>query len=208
VVQEPWIERWQEGRIGWHEAEGSASLRKNWRAHDRDILVPLCGKSHDLRWLADQGNRIVGVELSELAIRAFFEEEALQYTISDGEMQCFHATDVPITIFCGDYFELTSLKCDAHYDRGALIAMPAELRATYAAHTTSLLTGNAEQLIITLEYDETIAIGPPFSVPAEEVLSYWPDLVCVDRRDDIANGPPKFIEAGLTEMTQKVWRSP
>ena len=65
-----------------------------------------------------------------------------------------------------------------------------------------------EQLIIVLEYDDTLAEGPPFSVPADEVLGYWSELVCVEAYDDIANGPPKFIEAGLQEMTEIVWRSP
>jgi thiopurine S-methyltransferase len=206
-VQEPWIERWQEGRTGWHEAEGSASLRQNWRATDRDVLVPLCGKSKDLKWLADQGNRVVGVELSELAVTAFFDEHALDYTVSDGRLPAYQATDIPITIYCGDYFELTQVQCNAHYDRGALAALPADGRTAYAAHTNSLLTADAEQLLITLEYDQEVANGPPFSVLTEEVLSYWPDLVCVDGCEDIANCPPKFIEAGLTSMLQKVWRS-
>ena len=26
-----WIERWQEGRIGWHEAEGNRSLKRHWQ---------------------------------------------------------------------------------------------------------------------------------------------------------------------------------
>jgi len=117
-VQEPWIERWHEGRIGWHEAEGSASLRKFWRANDRDVLVPLCGKSKDLRWLADQGNRIIGVELSELAVRAFFEEQALEYTVTDGRLPAYKATEVAITIYCGDYLDLTQVQCNAHYVRG------------------------------------------------------------------------------------------
>jgi len=207
-MQEPWLERWQEGRIGWHEAEGSASLRKNWRATAHDVLVPLCGKSKDLKWLADQGNRVIGVELSELAVTAFFDEHALDYTVSDSSLPAYQATDIPITIYCGDFFELTQVQCNAHYDRGALIALPAEIRATYAEHTSSLLTADAEQLLITLDYDDSVANGPPFSVSDEEVLTYWPDLVCVAGHNDIANCPPKFIEAGLTTVLQKIWRSP
>ena len=207
-MQEPWIERWEEGRIGWHKAEGSASLREHWRVTDRDVLVPLCGKSVDLKWLADLGNRVVGVELSEIAIRAFFDEQSLDYTVSEGAMPSYQATDAAITIYCGDYFDLNEVQCSAHYDRGALIALPADARAAYAAHTSSLLTPDAEQLVITLDYDDTVAAGPPFSVSDEEVRSYWPELVCVDSHDDIADSPPKFIKAGLTSLPQKVWRSP
>jgi hypothetical protein len=71
-----------------------------------------------------------------------------------------------------------------------------------------LLTPDAEQLLITIEYDRQTAAGPPFSITDEELLGYWPNLVCVDKRDDIENAPPKFIESGLDQMIEKVWRSP
>lgn len=206
-VLESWIERWAEGRIGWHEANGNASLRTYWRASGRRVLVPLCGKSVDMLWLAEQGNQVTGVELSELAIRAFFDENRLAYTVDDEEMRSFRALERPITIFCGDYFKFAADPFDAHFDRGALVAMPANLRSVYAEHTTSLLEPGAEQLLITVEYDQQAAGGPPYSVPASEVLGYWPELVRVDLRDDFANVPPKFIEAGLTEFNEVTWRS-
>ena len=207
LLREAWIERWQEGQTGWHEPAGNASLKKYWRAKGHRVLVPLCGKTPDLRWLADQGNEVVGVELSEIAIKAFFDEQQLDYSVQDLELPAYQTADRSITIYCGDYFELTSVRCDAHYDRGALIAMPGETRASYAAHTSSLLQPSAEQLVITLEYDQSCTPGPPFSVPAEEVLVYWPELVCIDKRDDLENGPPKFRDAGLTEMIETIWRS-
>ena len=55
-----WIERWQNGRIGWHETDGNAGLRAHWRFDAQQVLVPLCGKSPDLRWLAEQGHRVSG----------------------------------------------------------------------------------------------------------------------------------------------------
>ncbi len=207
-MREPWIERWQEGRIGWHEEKGNASLRKYWRATGRRVLVPLCGKTPDMKWLADQGNEVIGVELSELAIEAFFAEQEIDHTILRGELRAHQAVDRSITIYCGDYFDLKSIRCDAHYDRGALGAVPPNMRPAYAAHTSQLLEKNAEQLLVTLDYDQTITNGPPFSVPAEELLAYWSDLTCVDSRDDIENGPPKFVKDGLTELIERVWRSP
>lgn len=207
-MHEMWLERWQEGRTGWHEDTGNKSLMRHWRVTGRRVLVPLCGKTPDIRWLADHGNQVIGVELSALAVEAFFEEQALTYSRRSDEPRIYESSDQSITIFCGDYFELQLPRCDAHYDRAALIAMPAELRPAYAARTSALLEPAAEQLVITLEYDQSVADGPPFSVPERELVRYWPDLVCVDSRDDIENGPPKFIEAGLSELRQKVWRSP
>jgi thiopurine S-methyltransferase len=206
-MSEPWIERWQEDRTGWHQPDGNASLKKHWRETGRRVLVPLCGKTSDLRWLADQGNEVIGVELSDIAARAFFDEQELSYDVLDGELRAYQARESSITIFCGDYFELKSVRCDAHYDRGALIAMPPDRRAAYAAHTNTLLEEAAEQFIITLEYDQSVADGPPFSVPPAELLSYWPDLLRLDSHDDLENGPPKFRDAGLTEMVEVIWRS-
>ncbi len=48
------------------------------------ILVPLCGKSLDLHWLYQHGHSVVGVELSGLAAKQFFEENGIQYT-SEGD---------------------------------------------------------------------------------------------------------------------------
>jgi hypothetical protein len=71
-----------------------------------------------------------------------------------------------------------------------------------------LLEKGAEQFVITLEYDQTMADGPPFCVPPAELLSYWPELIRLDAQDDIENAPPKFIDAGLSEMIEVIWRSP
>ena len=69
-----------------------------------------------------------------------------------------------------------------------------------------MLAPDAYRLLITLEYDDEIAAGPPFSISREEILRYWPELREIDRYDDIANGPPKFRDAGLKEMFETVWR--
>lgn len=202
-----WIERWEHGRIGWHEAHGNASLKEYWRGTGKHVLVPFCGKSRDLLWLEAQGNDVTGVELSEIAVKAFFDENELPYTVRNENLAAYRATELNITIYCGDYFALQAGPFDGHFDRGALIALPRDRRPAYAAHTSSLLSDTAEQLLITLEYDQSIVKGPPFSLTADEVLEYWPNLQRVAARDDIANGPPKFRDAGLTEMIEVIWCS-
>jgi len=205
-MTESWLERWREGRIGWHEAGGNASLRKYWRAEGRRVLVPMCGKTVDMLWLEEQGNSVVGVELSDIAARAFFEENSLRYTIRDGKLPAYTALDRDITIHCGNLFDFDEPGHTGWYDRGALVATPAEQRPAYARHIDALLTPGAHKLLITLDYDDNIATGPPFSIPREEIRRYWPDLREIDRYDDIENGPPKFREAGLKAMFETVWR--
>lgn len=206
-MPEPWIERWREGRIGWHEPDGNRSLQKHWRATGRRVLVPMCGKSRDMLWLAMQGNEVVGIEVSDIAVRAFFDENGLEFAVDGDKALVYRAKDVPITIICGDYFAFDAHGFDAHYDRGALVALPADERPAYAAHTNALLTSDALQLVITLEYEQELADGPPWSVATEEVLAYWPRLERVDSYEDLENAPPKFRDAGLTSFREVVWRS-
>ena len=205
-MTESWLERWREGRIGWHEEHGNASLKKHWRAAGKRVLVPMCGKTVDMLWLEERGNAVVGVELSDIAARAFFEENRLRYTVREGRLPAYTAVDRDITIFCGDLFEFEGEGFTGWYDRGAFVATPAAQRPAYAAHIDSLLAADASRLLITLDYDDSVATGPPFSVSRDEILGYWPGLQEIERYDDIDNGPPKFREAGLQAMFESVWR--
>lgn len=205
-----WLERWREGRIGWHEAEGSALLKRYWPRLVRDsrVLVPFCGKTVDLLWLASQGLAVTGVEISEIAVKAFFEENDLGFDIETGGcLPCYAATTAPVRIYCGDYFDFDAAPFHSLYDRGSLVALPPHARPDYAAKTRSLLDDDAFRLVITLTYDESRVQGPPYSIAAEELLSYWPDLTCVYSHDDVDGGPPKFREAGLESLTESVWSS-
>ncbi len=202
-MTEHWLERWAEGRIGWHESAGNAALKRHWNVSGKRVLVPLSGKSVDLLWLADHGNSVVGIELSELGAQSFFHENGLACK-RDGKV--FRARDVDITVHCGDFFEFDDEAFDAHYDRAALIALPPELRPAYARKVDSLLAADAFRLVITVEYDQSIVDGPPYSVTRDELFSYWPSLVQVDATHDLENSPPRFREAGLKEIREVVWR--
>ena len=204
-MHEPWEDRWREGRTGWHEPRGNRNLQAHWSWSGRRVLVPLCGKTVDLLWLEAQGNEVIGVELSELAVLAFFEENDLEFEPIEGSLPGFRATDRRISLYCGDYFEFTDGPFDAHYDRGALIALHADLRARYAEHTLTLLAADAAQLVITVEYDQEVCDGPPYSLASEEVTGHWPRLRRHAVIDDTQNAPPKFRDAGLDIMHEVVW---
>jgi len=205
-MTEPWLERWQEGRIGWHESDGNRNLRKYWTANTRRVLVPFCGKTPDLLWLEELGNEVVGVELSDLAARDFFIENDVEFdTARHRDMTCFSAVNRNIRIVCGDYLSYSGETFDACYDRGALIALPRDLRVPYAAHTSSLLAAGAYHCLICVEYDQSMLQGPPFAVFDDEVRSYWPDMQRVGDCEDIQNAAPKFREAGVQSMREVVW---
>ena len=207
-MKQEWLARWESGQTGWHEAGGNSALRKFWPrlpAGSR-VLVPLCGKTPDLLWLAQLGLEVTGVELSEIAARAFFVDTGISFETEQLEkLLCFRGVDQAVSIVCGDYFQFSDEPFDALYDRAALVALPPELRPDYVEHTRSLLKSDAAQLLITLEYDQSKANGPPFSVLSEEVGEYWPHLSRAGYMSALGNMPPKFMEAGIEEFVEAVW---
>lgn len=209
-MQEDWLGRWEEGRTGWHEPAGNAALRAHWPRlpAGATVLVPLCGKSVDLAWLAARDLAVTGVELSRKAIEDFFSEQALSYAVEQcGAFDVYRADARLITIYRGDFFEFRAGPFDALFDRGALIALPPKVRPRYVRRLRGLLQPHAFRLIVTLEYDQVRAEGPPFSVMPDEMRRYWPDLERIQATDEIATAPPKFRAAGLQSVVEAVWSS-
>ncbi|MFM4938008.1 thiopurine S-methyltransferase [Aeromonas enteropelogenes] len=171
-----WHQRWEENRIGFHQADFNRWLQSWWSAQQPDelVLVPLCGKSRDMLWLKGQGHPVDGFELSELAISQFFSENGLAETVSEvGPYQC-HQHD-NLRIYQGDFFASPELgrRYRLVYDRAALIALPTAMRRQYAALMSRLVEAGGQILLVTLEYQPEQQVQPPFSVGELEVRSLF-----------------------------------
>ncbi len=173
----PWLERWKENRIGFHEGRPNTLLARHIArlTGKRRMLVPLCGKSEDMVLLAAEGHEVWGVELAEIAVQAFFEEHALSPQVERlGALTRYTAQ--PFTLLAGDFFacnrELVG-SFDAFYDRAALVALPPDLRGRYVQHLRSLMEPAATGLVITFEYPQEQMPGPPFSVDHAELRSHY-----------------------------------
>jgi thiopurine S-methyltransferase len=211
---EYWLQRWREGRTGWHHTDVMPLLEQHWGALDvargTRVLVPLCGKSLDMLWLAQQGLHVLGVEIAPLAIEAFLGENHLhadQTDAADGTH--YRIIDTPadggIEIINGDVFGVapgTLEECRAFYDRAALIAFPAPMRDRLAREVYAKLPAGARGLLITLDYPAGEMEGPPFSVDAAEVHrlfdAQW-DIRQLERRDILAS-QSSFSENGVTAL--------
>ncbi len=169
-----WRERWEKNEIGFHQSTGNPLLKEFWptlklRPKAR-VFVPLCGKSFDLLWLAEQGFQVVGVELSEIACQAFFQENHLRMSVEESASFKRYYND-QIQIFCGDFFALSPAMLstiDAVYDRAALVALPDDLRRQYVQHLKTLLTKSSQILLITYDTPNQVQ-GPPYSVSQAEI---------------------------------------
>lgn len=208
-----WQQRWQEGRTGFHREQVMPLLQKHWRALELPIgsgvLVPLAGKSLDMTWLAAQQHRVLGVELSPLAVAQFFGEHDLKPQIRDSA-HGRHFIAGNIEMLCGDAFKLDAAilaGCAGVYDRGALIALPSAMRQHYVASTYAALPMGCRGLLITLEYPQAEKNGPPFSVPEEEVRRLYAPHWRVEllERRDILHQQPDFAAQGVTALSTAVY---
>ena len=203
-----WRARWREGRCGWHKDHVNEKLlryvdRLRGGPSDR-VLVPLCGASLDLGFLARQGFAPVGVEVAPEAVAALFPEatpDAERGTVHEG---------AGTTVVCGDFFT-----CDlspwapfgAFYDRGALVALPPRRHAAYAARLADLAAPGARGLLVTVEYDGPADVGPPFSVDAAAVSDLFGaafEVTPLERVED-AEMPGRFEELGVTGFSEAAY---
>ncbi|MCZ0943308.1 MAG: thiopurine S-methyltransferase [Gammaproteobacteria bacterium] len=209
-----WLERWRSGQIGWHQVDVNRWLAKHWPAlgldSDCPVFVPLCGKSLDMAWLRALGHRVIGVELAEVAVRSFFEEAGTPFKVfnTPGDMPRFSSGG--IHIYCGDYLELSAAHLEAApgaFDRGALVALPAEQRAVYADHVQRILPVGAQVLLITLDYDQERAPGPPFAVSEAEVPALYGTRCRIRQLDSSRTGelPPHFLECGIEVAEEGIY---
>lgn len=208
-----WHERWASNQIGFHEGKPNNFLLRFLSRLElprgAKLFVPMCGKSVDMLWLAQQGHRVLGVELSSVAVQTFFAENHLSAEQrSQGAFSCWRSGN--IEILCGDFFALTAADLAdiaAVYDRAALIALPEAMRNGYARHLDLVLPAGIHHLLITLNYPQEQMQGPPFSVAAAEVQRLFAErcgIELLDNRDALADSP-HLAAKGLTRLQENIF---
>ncbi|MDZ7691546.1 MAG: thiopurine S-methyltransferase [Balneolaceae bacterium] len=209
-----WTSRWRKNKLGWHMQQVYPPLIKYWDAFSLKIgdrvLVPMCGKSRDLVWLADQGVQVIGVEVSEIAARQFFQEQALEYkTQEKGPFTIYESGS--IQFWLESIFKLTEVQLpaiDAIYDKAALIALPPDKRPAYARLIRDCSTEIQTMLINTFEYEQDEMNGPPFAVFEYEIRDYyadWFEIYTLHERSALEE-LSKFRLRGLQSyLTEKVY---
>lgn len=207
-----WHERWARGEIGFHQREFNAHMQSYMAAlglaGESCILVPLCGKSLDMLWLADQGFRVMGIELSERAVADFFAENGLTPEV-DSRSGAAHYRMDRIEIWNADFFHFDDAllpRIDAVYDRAALVALPPAMRVAYAARMSAMIPPGAPMLLITLDYPESEMQGPPFPVTASEVRDLFGAAFDIEQlhSEDCLDREPRFRKKGLSRMLEQV----
>ncbi|MEA3405030.1 MAG: thiopurine S-methyltransferase [Pseudomonadota bacterium] len=187
-----WHGMWASGVVGFHQSDINEFLQNHWKqlnlAGDEAVLVPLCGKSLDMLWLQQQGHEVLGVELSQRALDEFLVENSISAKPVKHDQFCGYELEA-MTLLCGDFFKLSAEDCSqikAVYDRASIVALPPEMRKAYVEHLQIILPQGAKILMVTMEYDQSLMSGPPFSVTEKEVRDLFMDFASIDKVSEIS----------------------
>ena len=207
-----WLDRWQKNEIGFHAKDVQPALEKHWPALNvakgARVLVPLCGKSLDMVWLAEQGYTVVGAELSELAVDVFFVERGLTPAVRnvDGFVVKLAGS---YELWCGDFFALKRDHVDAAaaYDRAALVAMPPEMQPKYAEKLAELMPFQSQTLLIGLDYNKSEMQGPPFTIPRIAIQTLFEvdfNVTLLEARDGMTKSE-HLAKKGVTRLEEAAY---
>jgi len=205
-----WHSRWQQKEIGFHQSTVLDLLQKHWPelslGSGATVFVPLCGKSLDMVWLAEQGHKVIGAELSEIAVDEFFAERGLTPECEQvGNLTVKRAG--PYDLWCGDFFELPAAALAdvaGVYDRASLVAFPPDMQPRYAETLTALVPSPVAMLLVTFDYDQSKMEGPPFAVPRDQVQRLFGGNFSVKEVAARSGVPrnPRFVERGLSSIEE------
>ncbi|PMN25601.1 thiopurine S-methyltransferase [Vibrio splendidus] len=205
-----WHNKWAANQIGFHLEDVNPLLIKFWEktepSYEKSVFVPLCGKSEDLIWLASKHEDVQGVELSQIAVRAFFAEHLYTPTVTkiSGQHELYQFDE--LNIYTGDYFSAPIQPVDTIYDRASLVALPEEMRVQYVERLKQLLKPGGKILLVTLDYDQNEMAGPPFSVPKLDIEQLFSGYKITLLNQDIADDEhPKIAKKGLSRFSEEVY---
>ena len=204
-----WHNRWHTQQIGWHRAVYNDMLLKHWPSINADegsqVIVPLCGKSLDMLWLAEQGYSVIGLEMVEEAVKTFFEENTLPY-VTEKSANHNKYTSQNFTIYQGNVFNLEAgtLNADAWYDRAAMIAIDPSMRQAYVEQIRNQTKSGAVGLLITFAYPQEQMAGPPFALHDEHVFDLFSDGFEVECLETVSLDDDK--DRGLSGVKSSVFK--
>mmetsp|Transcript_28055 Transcript_28055/g.51094 ORF Transcript_28055/g.51094 Transcript_28055/m.51094 type:complete len:337 (-) Transcript_28055:63-1073(-) len=164
------------------------------------VLVPLCGKTVDMAFLAQQPSvtEVVGVDGIRKALDEFASEHPEQGWTNEPHVDTTATTattnekdgsalfetimGTDIRLLKGDFMELDTEvaggRFEAVLDRASIVAIRPELREAYVATMGRLLQPGGKALIITIDKRQAsnaqaMAKGPPFSVNETEIRRWY-----------------------------------
>lgn len=178
--KDEWVNAWNEGRTNFHRNGPHEFLVQYYDQvnlpENSNILVPMCGKSHDLIWLKEKGHNVFGVEIVNRPCQEFWSDHKLEFQERSIESAQVYEGD-RITIINDDFFnfprESIPEKIDFIFDRAALVALPEEMRKVHYSRIKELSSPGTKILLDSFEYDRQFETRAPYSVSDAEVKAAY-----------------------------------
>lgn len=217
LTLEDWQEKWVTRHIAFHQEQGHQLLKKHLDTFLKGqsglrVFFPLCGKAVEMKWFADRGHTVVGVEISEIGIREFFAEQNLSYTEEPlaeiAGAKVFKSSSGSISLYCCSIFDLPRAnigKFDRIWDRGALVAINPGDHDRYADIILSLLRKEFQYLVAVLSYDPTKHAGPPFYVPDAELKRLFGSKCSMQCLEEVDALEERYKAWGLDYIFEKLF---
>ena len=162
------------------------------------ILVTWCGKSVDLPWLCQEGYNVVGVELSEIAVKEMFKENGIPCTIAKkGEFFVYQASDRKLKILVGNFYKLTpeiSGMFEAVWDNNAFGASERQDRNAYQEVLGLLLRPKGRVLLACFEFGDQNYEHVPYSISPAHLKDVFQDNFNIQFLENTEEYVPHFLD--------------
>lgn len=212
-----WCDRWDNNDVNsFNQQEPNQFLTKHLPTFNlqsgQTCIVPLCGISIDMIYLASLKIKVIGIEISETAVKSFFNKHQIPYTILSTPNNHTIYCSENINIIISDIFKITKddfiTKSSLWYDRGGYIALPLYLRPDYANKMHELCQFDTKVLLITSVHDGD-QDNPAFSITEAEIQNHFNingsyTLIDSKQRYDI---PQIHLDRGRTYQTYNVYNA-
>ncbi len=119
----------------------------------------IIGRNYDIKFIYDQGHTVVGVDISHIAIEAFFDGNDLEYTVEDiadsaTPGRVYKNMDGKIILYCCDIFKFSQnleAKFQGVWDRASLYAINKSDRRRYVEILRNVCVDDSVYFVETVE---------------------------------------------------------
>lgn len=213
VESEFWKEAWDVNNIGFHQEKLNPIMVEKFKDIDlegKNVLIPLAGKTRDINFFTQRKANVIAVEVVEKAIHDYFNESSIDYNKETHKTYSLYSSPF-LKFYHTDFFDADNLiDAEIHYvyDRASNVALPPELRKKYYAVIDKLTTTKTNFLIITYEHNGDSDFGPPFMVPAKEIVENYKIMKIDLKKKELSRNAEiegRFKEANITEIIRTTW---